>query len=166
MIKKTSKSRYVAVCKSKGISANFEQWCWRQRWNSTLHATTKRISASKYLKFTYSSLHMKHKIIPYFLLSKLLYIKHSPHQHNFATSFGLNRISLRRSVFRRDCRLPKATEYAFFLASPADILRRASRVPSPRTSADLSGKKSRPITADFQIREVHFGPWEISRLTL
>ena len=33
-------------------------------------------------------------------------------------------------------------------------------------SADLSGKKRRPITADFQIWKVHFGPWEISRLTL
>ena len=33
-------------------------------------------------------------------------------------------------------------------------------------SADLSGKKRRPITAEFQIWEVHFGPWEISRLTL
>ena len=52
------------------------------------------------------------------------------------------------------------------IASPADILRRASRVPSPRTSPDLSGKKRRPITADFRIWEVHFGPWEISRLTL
>ena len=52
------------------------------------------------------------------------------------------------------------------VASPADILRRASRVPSPRTCADLSGKKRRPITADCQIWEVHFGPWEISRLTL
>ena len=26
------------------------------------------------------------------------------------------------------------------------------------TKADLSGKKRRPITADFQIWEVHFGP--------
>ena len=34
------------------------------------------------------------------------------------------------------------------------------------TKADLSEKKRRPITADFQIWEVHFGPWEISRLTL
>ena len=39
-------------------------------------------------------------------------------------------------------------------------------LPAPRTSADLSGKKRRPITADFHIWEVHFGPWEISRSTL
>ena len=57
-------------------------------------------------------------------------------------------------------------ELTSLLASPADIPRRASSVPSPGTSADLSGKKRRPITADFQIWEVHFGPWEISRLTL
>ena len=44
------------------------------------------------------------------------------------------------------------------LASHADVLRGSSRVPSPRTSADLSGKKRRPITADFQNWEVHFGP--------
>ena len=44
------------------------------------------------------------------------------------------------------------------LASHADVLRGSSRVPAPRTSADLSGKKRRPITADFQIWEVHFGP--------
>ena len=37
------------------------------------------------------------------------------------------------------------------LASHADVLRGSSRVPAPRTSADLSGKKRRPITADFQI---------------
>ena len=48
--------------------------------------------------------------------------------------------------------------FLLLLASPADILRRASRVPSPRTSADLTGKKLRPIAADFQIWEVHFGP--------
>ena len=42
----------------------------------------------------------------------------------------------------------------------------SSRVPAPRTSADLSGKKRRPVTADFQIWEVHFGPWKNSRLTL
>ena len=44
------------------------------------------------------------------------------------------------------------------VASHADVLRGSSRVPAPRTSADLSGKKRRPITADFQIWEVHFGP--------
>ena len=38
------------------------------------------------------------------------------------------------------------------LASHADVLRVSSRVPAPRTSAAyLSGKKRRPITADFQI---------------
>ena len=44
------------------------------------------------------------------------------------------------------------------VASHADVLRGSSRVPAPRTSADLSQKKRRPITADFQIWEVHFGP--------
>ena len=44
------------------------------------------------------------------------------------------------------------------LASPADVLRGSSRVPAPLTSADLSGKKRRPIAADFQIWEVHVGP--------
>ena len=44
------------------------------------------------------------------------------------------------------------------VASHADVFRGSSRVPGPRTSADLSGKKRRPITADFQIWEVHFGP--------
>ena len=44
------------------------------------------------------------------------------------------------------------------LASHADVLRGSSRVPAPRTSADLSGEKRKPITADFQIWEVHFGP--------
>ena len=48
------------------------------------------------------------------------------------------------------------------LAFQADVLRGSSRVPDPGTSTDLSKKQ----TADFQIWEVHFGPWEISRLTL
>ena len=39
------------------------------------------------------------------------------------------------------------------LASHVDVLRGSSRVPAPQTSADLSGKKRRPITADFQIAE-------------
>ena len=51
------------------------------------------------------------------------------------------------------------------VASHAEVLRGSSRVSSPRMSADLSGKKGRPITADFQIWEVHFGPREISRST-
>ena len=46
------------------------------------------------------------------------------------------------------------------IASHADVLRGSSRVPAPRTSADLGGKQRRPITADFQIWKVHFGPWE------
>ena len=46
----------------------------------------------------------------------------------------------------------------FSLVFHAHVLRGSSRVPAPRTSADLSGKKRRPITADFQIWEVHFGP--------
>ena len=79
------------------------------RGETLLHATTKRTSPSKSLKFTYSSPHMKHKIIPPSLLLKLLY--NLPHQDNFSTSMGLNGISLRRSVFHRDCRVPKATEY-------------------------------------------------------
>ena len=54
----------------------------------------------------------------------------------------------------------------YWLASYTDVLRGLSCVPAPRTSADLSGKKRRPITAEFQIWEVHFGPWEVSRLTL
>ena len=54
----------------------------------------------------------------------------------------------------------------FSLVFHAHVLRGSSRVPAPRTSADLSGKKRRPITADFQIWEVHFGPREISALTL
>ena len=46
------------------------------------------------------------------------------------------------------------------IASHAHVLRGSSRVPARRTSADLSEKKKkrRPITADFQIWEVHFGP--------
>ena len=52
------------------------------------------------------------------------------------------------------------------IASHADVLRGSSRVPAPRTSADLSGQRRRPIAADYGIWEVHFGPWEISRLTL
>ena len=44
------------------------------------------------------------------------------------------------------------------IACHADVLRGSSHIPAPRTSADLSGKKRRPITADFQIWEVHFGP--------
>lgn len=44
------------------------------------------------------------------------------------------------------------------ITSPADVLRGSSRVPAPLTSADLSGKKRRPIAADFQIWEVHVGP--------
>ena len=44
------------------------------------------------------------------------------------------------------------------LASHADVFRGSSGVPAPLKSADLSGKKRRPITADFQIWEVHFRP--------
>ena len=49
------------------------------------------------------------------------------------------------------------------VASHADVLMGSSHVPTPQTSADLSGKKRRPITANFQIWEVHFGPCEMSR---
>ena len=58
------------------------------RGETLLHATTKRTSPSKSLKFIYSSRHMKHKIIPPSLLLKLLY--NLPHQHNFSTSMGQN----------------------------------------------------------------------------
>ena len=44
------------------------------------------------------------------------------------------------------------------VAFHADVVRGSSRVPTPQMSADLSWKKRRPITADFQIWEVHFGP--------
>ena len=44
------------------------------------------------------------------------------------------------------------------IACHVDVLGGSSHVPAPRTSADLSGKKPRPITADFQIWEVHFEP--------
>ena len=54
---------------------------------------------------------MKHKIIPPSLLLKLPY--NLPHEHNFSTSMELNRISL-----RRDCREPKATEYAVVSTFP------------------------------------------------
>ena len=83
---------------------------------TSVHATMKRTSPSKSLKFTYSFRHMKHKIIPPYLLLKLLY--NLPHQHNFSTSMELNRISLQRSVFHRDCRVPKATQYAVVSTFP------------------------------------------------
>ena len=44
------------------------------------------------------------------------------------------------------------------LASHADVFRGSSGVPAPLMSADLSGKKRRQITVDFQIWEVHFRP--------
>ena len=52
---------------------------------------------------------------------------------------------------------PRCQTENFAVASHADVLKGSSRVPSPRMSADLSGEKRRPITADFQIWEVHFG---------
>ena len=42
------------------------------------------------------------------------------------------------------------------IASHADVLRGSSRIPAPLTSADVSGKKRRPITVDFQIWEVDY----------
>ena len=42
------------------------------------------------------------------------------------------------------------------IASQADVLRGSSRIPAPLTSADVSGKKRRPITVDFQIWEVDY----------
>ena len=51
------------------------------------------------------------------------------------------------------------------VASQADVLRGLSQVLAPWTSANLSRKKRRLITADFQIWEVHFGPGEILHLT-
>ena len=53
----------------------------------------------------------------------------------------------------------------FWLASNTDLFRGLSHIPARQMSADLSRKKRGPITADLQIWEVHFGPWEISRLT-
>ena len=52
------------------------------------------------------------------------------------------------------------------VASHTDVLRGPSHIPAPLMSADLSGKKCRPITADFQIWELHFGPLEIFVLDL
>ena len=42
------------------------------------------------------------------------------------------------------------------VVSNADVLRGSSRIPAPLTSADVSGKKRRPITVDFQIWEVDY----------
>ena len=42
------------------------------------------------------------------------------------------------------------------IASNADVLRGSSRISAPLTSAEVSGKKRRPITADFQIWEVDY----------
>ena len=44
------------------------------------------------------------------------------------------------------------------IASRADILGGSSSVPAQKTSPESSGKKRRPITAHFQICEVHSGP--------
>ena len=52
------------------------------------------------------------------------------------------------------------------IASHADVLRGSSRVPAPWMLLTWAEKKLRPITADFQIWEVHFGLWEILRFTL
>ena len=51
-----------------------------------------------------------------------------------------------------------AESVGHIIASHENVLRGSSRVPAPLTSADhdVSGKKPRPITADFQIREVDY----------
>ena len=51
-----------------------------------------------------------------------------------------------------------AESVGHIIASHADVLRGSSRIPAPLTSADhdASGKKPRPITADFQIWEVDY----------
>ena len=51
-----------------------------------------------------------------------------------------------------------AESVGHIIASHEDVLRGSSRVPAPLTSADhdVSGKKPRPITADFQIWEVDY----------
>ena len=51
-----------------------------------------------------------------------------------------------------------AESVGHIIASHEDVLRGSSRVPAPLTSADhdVSGKKPRPITADFQIWEVEY----------
>ena len=54
----------------------------------------------------------------------------------------------------------------YSLASHADVLRGLITHSCPTNVCWLERKKRRPITADFQIWEVHFGPWEISHLTL
>ena len=81
--------------KQRRIKKTSKTYMWQfvnrrahQRWNIALHATTKRTSASKSLKFTYSSQHMKHKIVPSSLLLKLLC--NLPYQHNVSTSMGQN----------------------------------------------------------------------------
>ena len=47
---------------------------------------------------------------------------------------------------------------AALVVSHSNVLRGLSRVRAPQTSAELSRQKHRPITAHFQIWEVHFGP--------
>ena len=51
-----------------------------------------------------------------------------------------------------------AESVGHIISSHADVLRGSSRIPAPLTSADhdVSGKKPRPITADFQIWEVDY----------
>ena len=51
-----------------------------------------------------------------------------------------------------------AESVGHIIASHEDVLRGSSRVPAPLTSADhdVSGKKRRPVTADFQIYEVDY----------
>ena len=92
---KCQKRLSVIRKKQRRIKKTSKTYMWQfvnrrahQRWNIALHATTKRTSASKSLKFTYSSQHMKHKIVPSFLLLKLLY--NLPYQHNVSTSMGQN----------------------------------------------------------------------------
>ena len=58
------------------------------------------------------------KITPSSLLLKLLY--NLPHQHNFSTSMG-QITSMGRSVFHRDCIVPKATEYAVSSTFPCRL---------------------------------------------
>ena len=92
---KCQKRLSVIRKKQRRIKKTSKTYMWQfvnrrahQRWNIALHATTKRTSASKSLKFTYSSQHMKHKIVPSSLLLKLLY--NLPYQRNVSTSIGQN----------------------------------------------------------------------------
>ena len=79
------------------------------------------------------------------------FVLETSYYQNYTVEVGLKPTP---SGFRKSCHTVTGA-----LASHADVLRGSSSVPAPLTSADLSGKKRRPITADFKIWEVYFaGP--------